>query len=139
MVYLSARLGRKVMIWGKIKQRIKTIIIGTVKGRHAFTTWSMGSLLILVSTNSTMPKGGVSCPIIRLMHMMTPNSRRSMPALVHNGTKMGVKRMMDSIVDIKQPAIRRKKFRISRIKNGSVVTLKIASAKRMGILVRVST
>ena len=115
------------------------INIGIVHGITARTTLSNPIFVILVYTNKTRPKGGVICPIISVIHIMTPKNKRSMPTCCKSGTKTGVNRTIVCIADIKQPIIRRKATKRKRIPKGSVVILSINLANRIGAWVRTST
>ena len=87
---------------------------GIIQGATAATVRSNDSPDTFCSTNSTMPTGGVSRPIIRLSTRISPKWIGSMPSLAMIGMKTGTRMVIAAIVSMKQPTNSRKTLASSR-------------------------
>ena len=101
---------------GKRIHKTTTIKTGTMKGIHAAATLSSGLRLNLASTNRELPNGGVSCPIHRTRHIITPKASLLKPVLLTTGTKIGAKSKIAGVVPMKQPITSRKSVINSNIR-----------------------
>ena len=87
---------------------------GTKKGSRDFTTRTTGILATADSVYRTIPKGGVILPRVRLSTMTTPKCRGLMPKVLIIGTKIGVRIVTETIVDIKHPTTRKNRLIINK-------------------------
>src|SRR5215475_12391073 len=88
---------------------------GINQGRIATVVLSIDNLAILDSTNSTMPSGGCSSPIIRLSVIITPKCTGSMPTLTITGRRTGTRILIDAIGSRKQPTTSNRTFVSNRM------------------------
>ena len=135
----NAKLGKNVTIGGKMVMRINTPIKGKKNGIHALAILNVESPLILLRMNRLTPNGGVSKPIIRLRTMTRPKCRGSMPTLVSNGARTGIRMLMAAMVSIKQPMNNKKTLRIKSTTSGLVLISVNNSNKTIGVRLRIKT
>ena len=76
---------------------------GISQGRIATVVLSMDNLAILDNTNSTMPSGGWSSPIMRFSVIITPKCTGSMPTFEFTGIDTGTRMLIEAIGSRKQP------------------------------------
>src|SRR5262249_1204127 len=76
---------------------------GINQGRIATVVLSIDNLAILDSTNSTMPSGGCSSPIMRLSVIITPKCTGSMPTFRITGISTGTRMLIEAMGSRKQP------------------------------------
>ncbi len=82
---------------------------------------SNDSLATRESTNSTVPMGGCSRPIIRLSTITRPKCTRSMPSFWQIGTRMGTSSVIAAVGSRKQPTNSISRFASSRNMFGLLV------------------
>ncbi|MCY1371319.1 hypothetical protein D9M69_584560 [compost metagenome] len=80
-------------------------------------------LAMRASTNSTMPIGGCSTPIMRLSTITTPKCTGSMPSWFEIGSRIGTRIVMAAVVSRKQPTNSISRFASSRNTQASLVKL----------------
>ena len=88
---------------------------GMSQGRIAMVARSIERFATRASTNSTMPSGGWSRPIIRLSVMTTPKWIGSMPTLSSTGISTGTRMLIEAMGSRKQPTTSRIRLMISRM------------------------
>ncbi|MCY1310519.1 hypothetical protein D9M70_607180 [compost metagenome] len=100
---------------------------------------STDSLETRANTNSTIPMGGCSRPIIRFSVMIRPKWIGSMPSLSTMGSRIGTRMVMAAIVSMKQPTIRISTLAINRNTHLFCVTLRMPSVSACAAWVVVSS
>src|SRR5512133_3931004 len=89
---------------------------------------STDSLATRASTNSTMPIGGCSSPIMRFSTITSPKCTRSMPSFWQIGTRIGTRIVMAAVGSRKQPTNSISTLASSRNTQGSLVKASTHSA-----------
>ena len=82
---------------------ISDIMSGISQGRIAMVVRSSDNLAMRESTNSTIPSGGCSSPIMRLSVITTPKCTGSMPTLRITGISTGTRMLIEATGSRKHP------------------------------------
>src|SRR5690606_6360726 len=131
--------GSHMLTLGKYVMMISARNSGTSQGRIAIVVRSTDSFDTRASTNSTMPSGGCSRPIIRFRVMTRPKWIGSMPSFSTSGNRMGTRMVMAAMVSMKQPTTRISRFASSRNTHLLCVTARMASVSVCAAWVVVSS
>ena len=91
-----------------IKRR--TITSATTYGKIATPPREREIFANLHAINRQRPRGGVACPIVRLMHMIMPKCKGEIPYSIAMGARMGAIIIREAEPSMKVPINRRSRF-----------------------------